>query len=462
VILCGGVGTRLWPLSRRLYPKQLLPLLGEESLLQQTARRLSGKPFAPPIIVAAENQRFFISRQLGDVDIAPEAILLEPDGRNTAAAGALAAAWLNSTGRDEVLLISPSDHAIGDRPALLKAIEAGVAQAEEGAIVAFGIRATEPQTEYGYIEFDPDGEPGEALPIARFVEKPSADKAMEYLASGRFLWNSGLFLVKASSFLGEVKAFMPDTVAAISESVANTRQDGPFVRPASGPFRRIESMSIDHGIMERTSRGVVVPVDMDWSDVGSWEAVWQLGPKDSGNNVMDGKVVALDTRDSLLRSDGRAVVAAIGLEKMAVVAVSDAVLIAPIDRLGDMRKLVEQVEAAHGPSLAAPPKVARPWGSYEVIAAGAGFQVKHVVVDPGQALSLQLHRQRSEHWTVIRGSAEVTIGDKTSVLREHETAVIPIGMRHRLANPGDVPLELVEVQSGAYSGEDDIVRFDDL
>jgi mannose-1-phosphate guanylyltransferase/mannose-6-phosphate isomerase len=461
VILCGGAGTRLWPISRQLFPKQLLPLMGEDSLLQQTARRLSGDRFAPPLIVSGEDQRFFIKRQLQDVGAEVEAILLEPAGRNTSAAAALAAAWLLRNG-DETLLLMPSDHVIGDRESLLDAVEKGLPHAENGAIVTFGATPTGPNTQYGYIEADTDKQSSDGtFAIARFHEKPGATQAAEYFQSGSFYWNSGIFLMKASTLLDEMRQFLPESLEAIIRSVAGAASDGLFVRPAADDFTRAENISIDHAIMERTTRGIVVPVQMDWSDVGSWDAVWQLGPKDRANNVTQGKVAVLDTRDSLLRSDGGPLIAGVGLDKMAVIAARDAVLVAPLARMADLKPLIEKLKTDNADLVLSPQKVARPWGSYETVSQGPRFQVKHLIVDPGESLSLQMHVHRSEHWVVVRGSAEVTIGDTVTILQENQSTYIAAGTKHRLANPGKVPLELVEVQCGPYLGEDDIQRFED-
>jgi mannose-1-phosphate guanylyltransferase / mannose-6-phosphate isomerase len=460
--LCGGAGTRLWPVSRQQYPKQLLPVTGDQSLLQQTAARLSGAQFSPAIVVSGEEQRFFIKRQLQDSGAALEAILLEPLGRNTAAAAALAASWVRANGRDELLLLMPSDHVIGDLHAFLAAVESGAQHAERGAIVTFGAQPTGPSNQYGYIETKTDqGFPDGAFPIARFHEKPSTDKAAEYLAAGRFFWNAGIFLVKASTLLDEMRQFLPASLDAITAAVDGATTDGLFVRPSPEAFERAENISIDHAIMEKTSHGVVVPVQMDWSDVGAWDAVWKLAPKDRHNNAIAGEVVALDTHNSLLRSDGGAVVAAVGLDNMAVIAVSDAVFVAPMDRVADVKPLLERLKQTKRDLVELPAKVARPWGSYETIASGHHFQVKRILVDPGERLSLQSHVHRSEHWVIVRGAAEVTVGDDIAVLKENQSTYIPAGTKHRLANPGEVPLELIEVQCGAYLGEDDITRFDD-
>ena len=462
VILCGGAGTRLWPVSRQLFPKQLLPLVGDQSLLQQTARRLSGDQFAPAIVVSGEEQRFFIKRQLQTADTPVEAILLEPQGRNTASAAALAAAWVKSKGEDAVMLLMPSDHVIGDRAAFIAAVETGIPHAERGSIVTFGARPTGPNTQYGYIEARADQQsPDGSAPIARFVEKPDSATAAEYFQSGRFFWNSGIFLMKASTLIDEMRRLLPESLDAILRSLEGAKIDGPFVRPSPDDFIAAQNISIDHGIMEKTDRGVVVPVDMNWSDVGSWDAVWELGSKDSSSNSIHGEVVAIDTRNSLLRSDGEALIAAIGLDNMAVIAVRDAIFVAPMDRVSEVKNLVETLKGAPRDRVMSPAKVARPWGSYETIGNGPRFQVKTIIVDPGETLSLQMHHYRSEHWVVVSGSAEVTVGEEVSVLRENESTYIPAGTKHRLANPGAVPLELIEVQCGSYLGEDDIVRFDD-
>lgn len=462
VILCGGAGTRLWPVSRQLFPKQLLPVTGEQSLLQQTAKRLEGKLFSPAIVVSGEEQRFFIKQQLQRAGVQIEAILLEPTARNTSAAATLAASWLQAKGRDELLLIMPSDHVIADLEAFVSSIEIGALHAEQGGIVTFGAEPTEPNTQYGYIEAKADQQyPDGAYPIARFHEKPGPEKAAEYLSSGHFYWNSGIFLLTASTLLNEMREFLPSSLDAITDAVADATADGVFVRPSPSAFAEAASISIDHGIMERTSRGVIVPVQMRWSDVGSWDAVWKLGAKDEDNNVKHGDVVAFDTHGSLLRSDGKALLATVGLNDMAVIAVRDAVFVAPLERVSEVRNLVDALKAGNRECVVLPAKVARPWGSYEGIADGPRFQVKHIVVDPGETLSLQMHYHRAEHWVVVRGSAQVTVGDKVSILQENESTYIPAGTKHRLANPGKVPLELVEVQCGPYLGEDDIVRFDD-
>jgi mannose-1-phosphate guanylyltransferase/mannose-6-phosphate isomerase len=430
-------------------------------MLRETAQRLVGPLFLAPVVVGGEEHRFFIKRQLDAVGIAVEAILLEPEPRNTAAAVALAAEWLRTRGSDELLLLTPSDHVIGDQAQFESAIDRGLSQAEAGAIVTFGINPTHPSTQYGYIETGEGGTNDAAQPILKFIEKPDAHTARQYLEAGRFYWNSGIFLVKTSTLLHEMRRFLPESLDALEIAVQNATVDGAFVRPAADAFRMSEKVSFDIGIMEKVDRGVVVPVNMDWSDVGSWSAVWQISPKDDADNVKQGNVVAIDTKSSLVRSDSNTLIATVGLENMAVVAVRDAVLVAPLDRAGDVKLIVEQLRHQAPDCVASPSNVARPWGSYETVDSGPRFQIKHIVVDPGQSLSLQKHFHRSEHWVIVRGTAEVTVGDQVKLLQENESTYIPAGTQHRLANPGKVPLELVEVQCGTYLGEDDIVRFED-
>ncbi len=463
MILCGGAGTRLWPLSRQQFPKQLLPVIGEQTLLQETAARLTGGNFAPAVVVSNEEQRFFVKRQLLDSGAELEAILLEPTGRNTAAAACLAASWMRRRGGDELLLLMPSDHVIGDREAFLQAVETGKLHAGQGAVGVFRAKPTGPNTQFGYIEAAADrGFPDGGFPIACFHEKPSANKAAEYLATGRFYWNAGIFLMKASTLLDEMRKFLPHSLEAITEAVSGATSDGLFVRPSAEAFMKAENISIDHAIMEKTSLGVVVPVEMDWSDVGSWGAVWELGAKDSSSTVIEGNVVVVDTKNSLLRSEGRAVVASVGVENLAVIAVSDAVFVAPLDRASEVKELLAKVADVNADCVTLPAKVARPWGSYETIASGLGFQVKRIIVDAGERLSLQSHAHRSGHWVVVRGTAEVTVGEQVSMLQENESTFIPAGTKHRLANHGKDPLELIEVQCGEYLGEDDITRFEDV
>ena len=459
--MSGGAGTRLWPLSRQTFPKQLLPIMAEESMLQATVGRVAGPAFAPPIIVASEEHRFFVKRQLEEAGLQVEAILLEPIGRNTATAAALAAHWVIASGNDDILLLMPSDHVVGDVPAFHAAVQKGIAAAESGKLVTFGIRPDEPNTQYGYIEFVEEGAGQGVHPVRQFVEKPDEQRASEYLASGRFAWNSGIFLFKASALLEEMARHLPDSHETIARSMASPEQDGLFVRPDRKAFAAAQNISIDHGIMEKTDKAMVVPVEMRWSDVGSWQALWKHSPADKNNNVVQGDVMALDTQNSLLRTDEGRLLTAIGLDNMAVVAVRDAIFVAPLSRAADVKLLVDRLQAQGRECVVSPAKVARPWGSFETIDKGARFQIKRLVVGPGESLSLQKHFHRSEHWVVVHGTAEVTVGETVSLLQENQSTYIPAGTTHRLANPGKVPLELIEVQCGPYLGEDDIVRLND-
>lgn len=461
--MSGGAGTRLWPLSRQTFPKQLLPIVADdESMLQATAARVLGSPFSAPIIVAGEEHRFFVKRQLENAKLKTDAILLEPFGRNTAVAAALAAHWSLGEGEDDILLLMPSDHVVKDVAAFHDAVRRGLAAAQGGHLVTFGVRPDEPNSQYGYIELGGLEDKLEGVHrISRFIEKPDEQRAREYVGSGRFVWNSGIFLFKASAFLEEMHRHLPESLAAISRSMSAPRKDGLFIRPDPDSFADAQNISIDHGIMEKTDRGFVVPVDMGWSDVGSWQALWKISSRDDQNNVVQGDVLALDSRNSLIRSHDGGLVTAIGLDGMAVVAVRDAVFVAPMERAADVKLLVDRLQAESRDCVATPAKVARPWGSYESLDQGPRFQIKRIIVGPGERLSLQKHFHRSEHWVVVQGTAEVTVGETVSVLQENQSTYIPAGTTHRLGNPGKVPLELIEVQCGPYLGEDDIVRFDD-
>ena len=460
--MSGGAGRRLWPLSRQTFPKQLLPIAGQESMLQATAARVLGSPFSRPIVVAGEEHRFFVKRQLESVGLGVDAIILEPFGRNTAAAAALAAHWALANGKDDMLLLMPSDHVVEDVGAFHDAVRKGMAAAERGDLVTFGVRPDGPNTQYGYIEFDDsDDELAGIHRVSRFVEKPDEKRAREYVDSGRFAWNAGIFLFRASAFLEQMGRFLPDSLDAISRAMGSSAVDGVFTRPDKNAFAAAENISLDHGIMEKTDRCVVVPVDMGWSDVGSWEALWKISPHDPQNNVVQGDVVARDCRNSLIRSHDGGLVTAVGLDGMAVIAVRDAIFISPLDRAADVKLLVDELDNQGRECVASPAKVARPWGSYETLDEGPRFQIKRIIVDPGERLSLQRHYHRSEHWVVVRGTAEVTLGDTVTLLQENQSTYIPAGTTHRLANPGKVPVELIEVQCGAYLGEDDIVRLDD-
>ncbi|HEY8593538.1 MAG TPA: mannose-1-phosphate guanylyltransferase/mannose-6-phosphate isomerase [Sphingomicrobium sp.] len=462
VILSGGAGTRLWPISRLSHPKQLLPIAGEDTMLQTTVARVMGPGFAAPVIVADEEHRFFIKDQLHKIGQDAAAILLEPAGRNTAPAIAFAALWSLRQFGDELLLVLPSDHLVRDTDAFAAAVQAGMPVAEAGGLVTFGIRPDRPHTGYGYIELGSEAQAGSRVhKVARFVEKPNEELAREYLADGRFVWNSGMFLFRASAMVDQLERLAPDVVAAISSAVAEAAADGLFVRPDRESFVSAPSISIDYAVMEKTDAAFVLPVDIGWSDVGSWQSLWEISPKDKRGNAVQGKVVPIDSSNSLVRSEHGKLVVTIGIDNLGVIVTRDAVLVANLGRSQDVSNAVAMLRSSGEETAVQTSQVFRPWGSYQTIDRGDGFQSKRIIVNPGARLSLQKHHQRSEHWVVVRGTAEVTTGDEVRLLHENESTYIPVGTLHRLANPGEDPLHLIEVQCGSYLGEDDIVRVED-
>lgn len=474
VVLSGGSGTRLWPLSREKYPKQLLPLIGEDSLLQATLRRvdgLSGVQLAVPIVVCNEEYRFVIAEQLRLMDKAGS-ILLEPAGRNTAPALTLAALAAMRDGADPILLVMPADHVITDTPAFQMVVRDGAALADQGAVVTFGITPDSPETGYGYIQsgdpFGAAGAAGQACCIARFVEKPDLATAQAYLDAGSYLWNSGLFMMRASVWLSAIALCRADILAACRAAWEQGSADGEFLRVGKDAFGQCPAESIDYAVMERIAAGggalpagVVIPMSAGWSDIGAWEALWKVLPKDSAGNVQQGDVLLHDCRNTLAMSAGR-LVACIGVEDLVVVETPDAILISHKNKTQDVKKIVDALKRDARPEGQLHRKVFRPWGWYDGVDAGERFQVKRIQVKPGAALSLQMHHHRAEHWIVVRGTAKVTRGESTYLVSENESTFIPLGTKHRLENPGRVPLEMIEVQSGSYLGEDDILRFDDV
>jgi len=462
VILSGGSGTRLWPMSRSLYPKQLLALFGDTSLLQQTAARVAGKPgFAPPVVVANEEHRFIIAQQLREIGVEPAALLLEPVGRNTAPAAAVAALRIAESAPDGLVLIMPSDHAIGDPEAFHQAIGQAARAAKTGRLVTFGITPDRPETGYGYIAAGKPTEGcGGAFAVARFIEKPDATDAERYVAAGDSFWNSGIFLFPAAVYLAELERLRPDMLAACKTALAKAKTDADFIRLDKAAFTECPADSIDYAVMEHTGRAAIVPVGMGWSDLGSWDALWEMSERDAAGNALAGNVVAEGTRNCYLRSEN-GLVAAIGVEDIVVVATDDAVMVAPRNRTQEVKQLVGRLLREGHDQADALPTVHRPWGTYRSIHNGDRVQVKHITVKPGAKLSLQMHHHRAEHWVVVQGTAKIVRGNEELVLTEDQSTYIPLGTAHRLENPGKIPLHVIEVQSGSYLGEDDIVRFED-
>lgn len=462
VILSGGGGTRLWPLSRSASPKQFHRLLGDQSLIQATAERSRGEMFSDPLISTGEDQRFFVIDQLEQMQVTPAAILLEPAPRNTAPAIAAAAHWALARGEDYPLLVMPSDHLIENVDALHSSIELAMPAALEGNLLTFGIQPTDPKTSYGYIQADNRRGDGAAVRVRRFIEKPDVSLARSFLDEGGYFWNSGMFLFRPSVYLSELHVFAPDVAEPVERAMRGATSDELFVRPDAKAFTGARSISVDYAVMEHSDKVLVVPASFDWSDLGSWDAVHELMPADEQGNVLRGDVLALDVSNSMIRSEADVTVAALGLDGMLCVVTHDAVFVAPLDRAQEVKAAVEELRARGDPRADESARVYRPWGTYQTMDRGERFQTKRIIVKPGGKLSLQKHHHRSEHWVVVTGTAEVTVGDKTWLLQENESTFIPAGTAHRLANPGKVPLHLIEVQCGPYLGEDDIVRLDDV
>ena len=460
VILSGGSGTRLWPLSRELHPKQFLPLVGAQTMLQDTVQRLAGLNAGAPIVVCNAHHRFLVAEQLRAIGLPPGDIILEPVGRNTAPAVAIAAvaALAGPAGEAAVILVMPADHCLRDVGAFQAAVQVGLTSARKGQLVTFGVVPSAPEVGYGYIRRALGD--GPAYPIAEFVEKPDAERAAQYVASGDYLWNSGMFLFSARRFIEELAALNPAMLQACQTAFQEAHRDLDFIRLGVESFSQCPSDSIDYAVMEKTRAAVVVPLDAGWSDVGSWSALHDSLPADARGNVARGDVVTEDTAGCYLYSSQR-LIATVGLTDTVVVETKDAVLVAPKSRVQDVKALVAKLKAANRSEPSLHREVFRPWGSYDSVDTGDRFQVKRLVVNPGATLSLQMHHHRAEHWIVVSGTAEITCDERVFLLSENQSTFIPVGAKHRISNPGRVPLHIIEVQSGSYLGEDDIVRFED-
>jgi mannose-1-phosphate guanylyltransferase/mannose-6-phosphate isomerase len=463
VILSGGAGTRLWPLSRAVLPKQLLPIVADKTMLQDTALRVAGLPgLQAPLVVCGNDHRFMVAEQLRAAGITPLGILLEPVGRNTAPAVAAAAHYLKAIDPEAVMLVLPADHVIDNTEAFKEAVTRAANLVKEGGLATFGIVPQSPETGYGYIRR------GAALAgcegcyqVERFVEKPDLATAEAFVADGGYYWNSGMFMFAAEQYLAELAKFAPGIAEAAEKAVGTGYRDLDFCRLDETAFSSCPSDSIDYAVMEHTGKAVVVPADIGWSDVGSWSALWEVQAKDANGNAQRGDVYLDGVKNSLVRAESR-IVAVVGLEDIVVVETNDAVLVAHKNAVQRVKQVVDHLKSKERTEHLHHTKVYRPWGHYEGIDAGDRFQVKRITVKPGEKLSLQMHHHRAEHWVVVSGTARVTCGDKVSLLSENESTYIPIGMNHRLENPGKLPLHIIEVQSGSYLGEDDIVRFEDI
>ncbi|MFX0542009.1 mannose-1-phosphate guanylyltransferase/mannose-6-phosphate isomerase [Roseovarius sp. S4756] len=465
VLLCGGSGTRLWPLSRKSYPKQFARLMGDESLFQASARRLSGDGFAAPLIVTGDPFRFIVTEQLAQIGEAPQGILIEPEGRNTAPAVLAAALWLAERDAEALMLVAPSDHVIPDADAFRAAITAAAPRALSGDLVTFGIAPTRPETGYGYLELAAGADTGAASPqsLARFVEKPNETRAQAMLDAGNFLWNAGIFLSSAKAIITAYEAHAPEMLSAVRAALAGADVDLGFTRLAAQPWAGADDISIDYAIMEKAQNLAVMPYAASWSDLGGWDAVWlESGPDDQGNVCSD-HATAIACEDSLLRSESADVeLVGIGLKDVIAIAMNDAVLVAHKSEAQRVKEAVVALKARGASQAVQLPRDYRPWGWYECLALGGRFQVKRIVVNPGASLSLQSHHHRSEHWVVVEGTARVTVGEEVSLLGENQSIYIPLGAMHRMENPGKLPMVLIEVQTGSYLGEDDIIRYEDV
>lgn len=459
IIMAGGNGSRLWPLSRVLYPKQFLKLDGENTMLQQTVNRLSGLPCSAPLVICNEEHRFLVAEQLRNLNKLSHNIILEPVGRNTAPAVALAAFSAIQSGEDPLLLILAADHIIRDENAFRQSVENAIPLAEENHLVTFGIVAQSPETGYGYIRRG-NAMTQHAYKVAQFVEKPDLKTAESYLESGQFYWNSGMFLFKASKYLVELEKFRPDIYLACKQALAATEPDLDFIRVDKDIFTQCPDESIDYAVMEKTESAVVVPMDAEWNDVGSWSSLWEISEKSTEGNVLKGDVISINSQRNYVFAES-SLVATVGVDDLVIVQTPDALLVAHRDQVQNVKKVVDKIKQEGRNEHHAHRDLFRPWGLLSAIDDGNRYQVKRISVNPGQKLSLQMHHNRAEHWVVVQGTAKVTRGEETFLLTENQSTYIPTGIKHSLENPGKINLELIEVRSGSYLAEDDIVRFDD-
>lgn len=459
VVMAGGSGTRLWPLSRSLYPKQFLPLLGEETMLQATISRLGALNVTEPITICNEEHRFIVAEQLNSIN-KMGSIILEPEGRNTAPAIGLAANLIKQqySEEDPLILVLAADHVIQDQVEFTNVVQKAIPQAKEGKLVTFGIVPSSAHTGYGYVNRGEELDFG--FKVKSFVEKPNVEIAEQYLEGGEHYWNSGMFLFKASRYLEELKIYRPDIASACEESLKSTANDLDFIRVNESEFLKCPDESIDYAVMEKTKAAVVVPLDAGWNDIGSWTALWEESQKDHNGNTVKGDVILRDTNNCLIHSKDK-LVAALGLEDVVIIDTKDALMVAHKDKVQDIKSIVAELKTENRSEWKVHREVYRPWGKYDAIDQGERYLVKRITVNPGEKLSLQMHHHRAEHWIVVSGTARVTLSEKTLLVAENESVYIPIGMTHALENPGKLPLEMIEVQSGSYLGEDDIVRFED-